>query len=225
MSAPNAFVPIPGDLARRKIDHLMEHFGSQRRSAGSRRTCSRGCCGCAGMECNSPSSLRRGVLLPQGRARVTTTSRDRRPAPAPERGVELMRADVPALPQPHRRRGARHLRPDRGADPARPDRGPERRPRLRLDRPGRVEPARRLRRDRGRHAASIDFRDSNLHVVSYSEPVRRDDDARRAARAAAHAPRPARPDPVQDVVLRRAPGASASPTTTARASRRASTRS
>ena len=30
MSAPNAFVPISENLGRRKIDHLMEYFGSQR---------------------------------------------------------------------------------------------------------------------------------------------------------------------------------------------------
>ena len=47
MSAPNAFVPLSEGLSRRKIDHLMSHFGSQVPSAGSGRTCSRACCACA----------------------------------------------------------------------------------------------------------------------------------------------------------------------------------
>ena len=47
----------------------------------------------------------------------------------------------------------------------------------------------------------IDFRESSLHVVGYSEPVRDDAAARAAARAPVHAARAAGPDPVPHVVL------------------------
>ena len=49
--------------------------------------------------------------------------------------------------------------------------------------------------------ASSTSGESSLHVVGYSEPVRARMPLERAARAAAHAARPARPDPVPDLLL------------------------
>ena len=56
MSAPNAFVPIPENLGRRKIDHLMEYFGSQRSKHWFQEDLFSGLLRLRGMECNSPSS-------------------------------------------------------------------------------------------------------------------------------------------------------------------------
>ena len=56
----------------------------------------------------------------------------------------------------------------------------------------------------------VDFRDSNLHVVGYSVPVRARDAAGGAATAPAHAPRAAGLDSLPDVVLHARPGGSAS---------------
>ena len=57
MSAPNAFVPISENLGRRKIDHLMEYFGSQRSKRWFEEDLFSGLLRLRGMECNSPSSL------------------------------------------------------------------------------------------------------------------------------------------------------------------------
>ena len=48
----------------------------------------------------------------------------------------------------------------------------------------------------------VDYRDSTLHVVSYSEPVRTTLSLDGAARAAAHAARTAERDPLPDLLLR-----------------------
>ena len=80
----------------------------------------------------------------------------------------------------------------------------------RLDGARRVEHPRRLHRRRRRATGRRLPPTRNLHVVSYCDAGRAADDARRAAPAPAHAARPARPDPVPHVVLRRATGASAS---------------
>jgi LmbE family N-acetylglucosaminyl deacetylase len=56
MSAPNAFVPLSEDLSRRKIDHLMSHFGSQRSKRWFREELFSSLLRLRGMECNSPSS-------------------------------------------------------------------------------------------------------------------------------------------------------------------------
>ena len=71
----------------------------------------------------------------------------------------------------------------------------------------------------------VDFRDSTLHVVSYSEPVRDDASARGAARAAAHAARAAGRDPLPDLLLRAHLGLLPLAPAAARAASRASTRS
>lgn len=56
MSAPNTFVPLPERLSRRKIDHLMDHFASQRSKRWFREDLFSGLLRLRGMECNSPSA-------------------------------------------------------------------------------------------------------------------------------------------------------------------------
>jgi LmbE family N-acetylglucosaminyl deacetylase len=56
MSAPNAFVPLSEGLSRRKVDHLMSHFGSQRSKRWFREELFSSLLRLRGMECNSPSS-------------------------------------------------------------------------------------------------------------------------------------------------------------------------
>jgi LmbE family N-acetylglucosaminyl deacetylase len=56
MSAPNAFVPLPESLGRRKIEHLMTHFGSQLAKRWFREELFSSLLRLRGMECNSPSS-------------------------------------------------------------------------------------------------------------------------------------------------------------------------
>ncbi len=56
MSVPNTFVPLPERLSRRKIDHLMDHFASQRSKRWFREDLFSGLLRLRGMECNSPSA-------------------------------------------------------------------------------------------------------------------------------------------------------------------------
>jgi LmbE family N-acetylglucosaminyl deacetylase len=56
MSAPNTFVPIEESLHRRKIDHLMSHFGSQLSKRWFKEELFSSLLRLRGMECNSPSS-------------------------------------------------------------------------------------------------------------------------------------------------------------------------
>ena len=56
MSAPNAFVPLPEHLSQRKIEHLMNHFTSQRSKHWFREDLFTGLLRLRGMECNAPSS-------------------------------------------------------------------------------------------------------------------------------------------------------------------------
>jgi LmbE family N-acetylglucosaminyl deacetylase len=56
MSAPNAFVPLEEHLHRRKIDHLMSHFGSQLSKRWFKEELFSSLLRLRGMECNSPSS-------------------------------------------------------------------------------------------------------------------------------------------------------------------------
>ena len=56
MSAPNAFVPIEERLQRRKIDHLMSHFGSQLSQRWFKEELFSSLLRLRGMECNSPTS-------------------------------------------------------------------------------------------------------------------------------------------------------------------------
>jgi LmbE family N-acetylglucosaminyl deacetylase len=56
MGAPNFFVPIDDRLCRRKIDHLMTHFGSQLSKRWFKEDLFSGLLRLRGMECNSPTS-------------------------------------------------------------------------------------------------------------------------------------------------------------------------
>jgi LmbE family N-acetylglucosaminyl deacetylase len=56
MGAPNLFVPIDESLCRKKIDHLMTHFGSQRSKRWFKEDLFSGLLRLRGMECNSPTS-------------------------------------------------------------------------------------------------------------------------------------------------------------------------
>jgi LmbE family N-acetylglucosaminyl deacetylase len=56
MSAPNAFVPLSENLSRRKIDHLMEHFGSQLSKRWFQEDLFSSLLRLRGMECNSPTA-------------------------------------------------------------------------------------------------------------------------------------------------------------------------
>jgi LmbE family N-acetylglucosaminyl deacetylase len=56
MGAPNLFVPIDDRLCRKKVDHLMTHFGSQRSKHWFKEDLFSGLLRLRGMECNSPTS-------------------------------------------------------------------------------------------------------------------------------------------------------------------------
>jgi LmbE family N-acetylglucosaminyl deacetylase len=56
MGAPNLFVPLEEGLRRRKIDHLMSHFGSQLPKRWFQEDLFSGLLRVRGMECNSPTS-------------------------------------------------------------------------------------------------------------------------------------------------------------------------
>ena len=56
MSAPNTFVPLTEAVSRRKIQHLMDHFASQRSKHWFREDLFSSLLRLRGMECNSPSS-------------------------------------------------------------------------------------------------------------------------------------------------------------------------
>jgi LmbE family N-acetylglucosaminyl deacetylase len=56
MGAPNLFVPLDGSVRRRKVDHLMTHFGSQRSKRWFDEELFSGLLRLRGMECGSPTS-------------------------------------------------------------------------------------------------------------------------------------------------------------------------
>ena len=56
MQVPNLFVPLDETLCRRKIDHLMTHFGSQLSKRWFKDDLFSGLLRLRGMECNSPTS-------------------------------------------------------------------------------------------------------------------------------------------------------------------------
>jgi LmbE family N-acetylglucosaminyl deacetylase len=57
IGSPNLFVPLGEDLRRRKIDHLMTHFASQRPKRWFKDDLFSGLLRLRGMECNSPTSF------------------------------------------------------------------------------------------------------------------------------------------------------------------------
>ena len=56
MGSPNVFVPLDGDVCRQKVDHLLEHFASQRDRRWFREDLFSGLLRLRGMECQSPTS-------------------------------------------------------------------------------------------------------------------------------------------------------------------------
>ena len=72
MSAPNTFVPLPERLSRRKIDHLMDHFASQRSSAGFAEDLFSACSGCAAWSATrrAPTPRRSSAARPYSRDRT-----------------------------------------------------------------------------------------------------------------------------------------------------------
>ena len=57
MGVPNFFVPLDESLCRKKIDHLMTHFGSQLSKRWFKEDLFSGLLRLRGMECNSPTSF------------------------------------------------------------------------------------------------------------------------------------------------------------------------
>jgi LmbE family N-acetylglucosaminyl deacetylase len=56
LRAPNLFVTLSDQLSRRKVDHLMEHFATQRDKRWFREDLFQGLLRLRGMECQSPTS-------------------------------------------------------------------------------------------------------------------------------------------------------------------------
>ena len=56
MGQPNAYVTLEDDICRRKVDHLMTHFGTQRPKRWFKEDLFSGLMRLRGMECNSPTS-------------------------------------------------------------------------------------------------------------------------------------------------------------------------
>jgi LmbE family N-acetylglucosaminyl deacetylase len=56
MGSPNMFVPLEADLCRQKVDHLLDHFASQRDKRWFREDLFSGLLRLRGMECQSPTS-------------------------------------------------------------------------------------------------------------------------------------------------------------------------
>jgi LmbE family N-acetylglucosaminyl deacetylase len=56
MGSPNLFVPLEDDVCRRKVEHLIDHFASQRDKRWFREDLFSGLLRLRGMECQSPTS-------------------------------------------------------------------------------------------------------------------------------------------------------------------------
>ena len=56
MGSPNLFVPLENDVCRQKVDHLLEHFESQRAKRWFKEDLFSGLLRLRGMECQSPTS-------------------------------------------------------------------------------------------------------------------------------------------------------------------------
>ena len=57
MGSPNLFVPLGDDLCRQKVDHLLDHFASQRSKRWFKEDLFSGLLRLRGMECQSPTSF------------------------------------------------------------------------------------------------------------------------------------------------------------------------
>jgi LmbE family N-acetylglucosaminyl deacetylase len=56
MGSPNVFVPLEDDVCRQKVEHLLDHFASQRDRRWFREDLFSGLLRLRGMECQSPTS-------------------------------------------------------------------------------------------------------------------------------------------------------------------------
>jgi LmbE family N-acetylglucosaminyl deacetylase len=56
MGSPNLFVPLENDVCRQKVDHLLDHFASQRDKRWFKEDLFSGLLRLRGMECQSPTS-------------------------------------------------------------------------------------------------------------------------------------------------------------------------
>lgn len=57
LGQPNVYVPLPDKVARRKIAHLMKHFGTQRSKGWFSEATFRALMALRGIECRAPSGL------------------------------------------------------------------------------------------------------------------------------------------------------------------------
>jgi LmbE family N-acetylglucosaminyl deacetylase len=57
LGQPNAFVPLAGAVARRKVDHLMRHFGTQRTKSWFRPSTFEALMTLRGIECRAPAGV------------------------------------------------------------------------------------------------------------------------------------------------------------------------
>ena len=74
MGAPNLFVPLDQNLCSRKVSHLFDHFHSQVSKAWFKEDLFSGLLRLRGHGVPIADVLRRGLLLPQGRPRLTVTA-------------------------------------------------------------------------------------------------------------------------------------------------------
>ncbi len=62
LGQPNVYVPLPEPIARRKLDHLMRHFGSQRSKDWFSEDTFAGLMRLRGLESHAPSGLAEAYL-------------------------------------------------------------------------------------------------------------------------------------------------------------------
>ena len=55
LGQPNVYVPLPADTAQRKVQHLMQHFGTQRSKGWFTEATFQGLMALRGIECRAPS--------------------------------------------------------------------------------------------------------------------------------------------------------------------------
>lgn len=60
---PNAYVPVSGEVAERKIELLLKHFGSQHHRSWFRSETFRGIMAIRGVECNAASGFAEGLHM------------------------------------------------------------------------------------------------------------------------------------------------------------------
>lgn len=61
LGQPNVYVPLPDKIARRKVEHLMKHFGTQRSKGWFTEATFRALMALRGIECRAPSGHAEGL--------------------------------------------------------------------------------------------------------------------------------------------------------------------